>query len=92
MKPFYLQGTGPNLLTPPLIQQFTQNNPALKNTIRFVDDSTIPNVIINETCERCPLSEDQCAERAAAPIVLRRQDEREKRRQAVQKLLAEMKP
>ncbi len=68
-----------------------QNTPTLKNTIRFVNDTAVPHVIINETCERCPLLEDQCAERAAAPKVLRQQGEREKRRQTVQKFLAEMK-
>jgi hypothetical protein len=42
----------------------------LKNTIRFLDDPAIPQVIINETCERCPLTADQCRVRAAPPTIL----------------------
>jgi transcriptional regulator with XRE-family HTH domain len=42
----------------------------LKNTIRFLDDPAIPQVIINETCERCPLTADQCRVRAAPPAIL----------------------
>ena len=42
----------------------------LKNAIHFVDDPAIPHTIINETCERCPLTAEQCQERAAAPAIL----------------------
>ena len=42
----------------------------LKNTIHFAGDPAIPHTIINETCERCPLTAEQCQERAAAPSIL----------------------
>lgn len=42
----------------------------LKQTIRFLDDPAIPHMIINETCERCPLTLDQCRVRAAPPTIL----------------------
>jgi len=43
----------------------------LHNTIRFLEDPQIPRVLINETCERCPLTLDQCRARAAEPTLLR---------------------
>lgn len=42
----------------------------LKNKIRFLDHPNIPHVIINETCERCPLTAEQCQLRAAPPTIL----------------------
>jgi transcriptional regulator with XRE-family HTH domain len=42
----------------------------LRNTIRFAQDPAIPQVIINETCERCPLTAVQCRERAVEPTIL----------------------
>jgi hypothetical protein len=42
----------------------------LKNKIHFLDDPNIPRVIINETCERCPLTAEQCQVRAAPPTIL----------------------
>jgi transcriptional regulator with XRE-family HTH domain len=42
----------------------------LRHTIRFLDDPAIPRAIIHETCERCPLTPDQCVERAAPPAIL----------------------
>jgi hypothetical protein len=39
----------------------------LQQTVRFWDDPAIPRDDINETCERCPLSEADCHDRAAAP-------------------------
>lgn len=41
----------------------------LTNVIHFLEDEKLSDtVLINETCERCPLSEDECDLRAAAPI------------------------
>lgn len=52
----------------------------LKNVIRFTDDPAVPREIINETCERCRLTEEQCAVRAAPPTRLHARDERRARR------------
>ena len=64
--------------------------PDLKNTIRFVEDPAIPNVIIHETCERCPLGEDQCSVRGAEPIILRQEKQKAKRKAALGELMAEL--
>jgi transcriptional regulator with XRE-family HTH domain len=58
----------------------------LKNSIRFIEDPAIPRVIINETCERCPLQENQCHVRAAEPTILMNQ-ERKRARELSIKLL-----
>ena len=42
----------------------------MKRTIRFANDVDIPRVIINETCERCPLTAVQCNVRANEPTTL----------------------
>lgn len=39
----------------------------LAAAVRFARDPSIPQGLLNETCERCPLSEDECSERAAPP-------------------------
>ncbi|MCB8943564.1 MAG: ImmA/IrrE family metallo-endopeptidase [Ardenticatenaceae bacterium] len=42
----------------------------LGNIIRFANDPAIPQLLINETCERCRLTADQCQDRAAPPTIL----------------------
>lgn len=64
--------------------------PTLRNTIRFSADGAIPQVTINETCERCSLSAAQCQLRAAPPTVLETNNLRLSRRKALQELVAEM--
>ncbi|MFN8441589.1 MAG: helix-turn-helix transcriptional regulator [Caldilineaceae bacterium] len=59
-------------------------------TVRFASDPTIPFVIINETCERCPLSNEQCPQRAAPPTVLQNQTIHAQRQQALAQLLAQL--
>jgi Zn-dependent peptidase ImmA (M78 family) len=49
----------------------------LKHTINFIKDPLIPRIIINETCERCPLQKNECQLRASEPtILLARKQER----------------
>lgn len=62
----------------------------LSRTIRFAKDPQIPHVIINETCERCPLTLEQCSLRAAPPTILESQQAQAKRRQALRQLIAQM--
>ena len=62
----------------------------LGETIRFAHDASVPHVTINETCERCPLTAEQCTQRAAPPTILQAQETRQHRRQALQKLVAQM--
>jgi transcriptional regulator with XRE-family HTH domain len=58
----------------------------LRRTIRFLDDPAIPRTIIHETCERCPLTAEQCTERAAPPAVLEARRERLARKLALSQL------
>ncbi len=61
-------------------------DPDLKNTIRFAQDPAIPQVIINETCERCPLTAEQCRERAVAPTILWEQQKQRDRKLALMEI------
>jgi hypothetical protein len=62
----------------------------LKNKIRFLDDPQIPHVIINETCERCPLTAEQCHLRAAPPTMLHARQEQIARKLALSELQAQV--
>jgi hypothetical protein len=62
----------------------------LKQVIRFVEDPAIPVVIINETCERCPLIGDQCTVRATEPTLLREEKIKTERKIALDQLLASL--
>lgn len=60
----------------------------LRQTIRFLDDPSIPHDIIHETCERCPLSPEQCSVRAAPPSILDARREQMARKMALSQLQA----
>ena len=59
---------------------------AVHETIRFLDDPAIPNIIINETCERCPLTKSQCQLRAAEPILIQERERKRARKLAINML------
>ncbi|RMF61732.1 MAG: helix-turn-helix domain-containing protein [Calditrichaeota bacterium] len=44
-------------------------NSQFKKVVRFWDDPAIPVVEVNETCERCGFSEEECSLRAAPPEI-----------------------
>jgi hypothetical protein len=56
-------------------------------TVRFADDPRLPQQIIHDTCERCPLSLEQCAERAVPPTIWQTEQRVEARKAAVQALM-----
>lgn len=60
----------------------------LVQIIRFAGDPAVPSVFINETCERCPLTAEQCEVRAAESSVLHEQEAKTNRQRAVDQLLA----
>lgn len=60
----------------------------LERIVRFLDDPSIPHAIIHETCERCPLTPEQCAERAAPPTILEARREQMTRKLAFSQLQA----
>ncbi|GAB3224603.1 helix-turn-helix domain-containing protein [Spirosoma arcticum] len=43
-------------------------NEELRYVFRFIDDPAIPETLVGETCERCPIPD--CEVRAAAPVAL----------------------
>ena len=58
----------------------------LRQVMKFLDDPAIPRAYIHETCERCPLTEEQCHERVAQPTTLVAEQEATARRLALSKL------
>lgn len=64
--------------------------PDLRRVIRFVEDPTLPIIIINETCERCPLTADQCSVRGAEPSILQAEKQRTQREAALRQLVAQL--
>ena len=49
-------------------------NDHLRKLIRFHDDPQIQSVVVNTTCERCPI--EDCTERIAPPRVVQRREKR----------------
>jgi hypothetical protein len=66
-------------------------NDAFKKVVRFWDDPAIPRKDVNETCERCGLSDAQCHERVAPAVIYSKQREQKTRGKVLQELLQEMK-
>ncbi len=63
---------------------------AFKKQVRFWDDPAIPCVEINETCERCPLSEVACCERAVPATFYQREQAIASRNDTLKDLLASL--
>ena len=66
-----------------------QLDEAARERIRFLQDPAIPFATINETCERCPLSAEECAVRAAPPTVYEAKRQRVDRQAQLREVLAE---
>ncbi len=60
----------------------------LAKTVRFVRDRTIPQVLVNGTCERCPLTADECSDRVAPAAIHEREIARLAQEQELAVLLA----
>jgi hypothetical protein len=45
----------------------------VRSVFRFLDDPAIPDTLVGETCERCPIM--NCEVRATAPVVISRQEQ-----------------
>jgi transcriptional regulator with XRE-family HTH domain/Zn-dependent peptidase ImmA (M78 family) len=61
-------------------------DPVANQTIRFLEDPAIPHIIINETCEMCSLTANQCHLRGAEPILIQQQEEARARKLAINML------
>jgi len=65
----------------------------LARAVKFASDPMIPEGLLNETCERCPLSDAECSERAAPPTRwLQEQTARERERELAALLRGEKPP
>ncbi|MFQ5769077.1 MAG: helix-turn-helix domain-containing protein [bacterium] len=65
-------------------------NKAFKKTVRFWNDPEIPEVEVNETCERCGFSEDLCHDRVAPPHIIKQEQNQKIREAALQQFEQEM--
>jgi hypothetical protein len=63
---------------------------SLKKVIGFLDDPALFRDTVNETCERCSLTAEQCAVRGAEPTHLQAQQAKTERRLAMNQLAAQM--
>ena len=59
-----------------------------RSQVRFADDPAVERMTVNLTCERCPLTDDQCKERVAPPS-LYEEDQREQRQMEALQALTE---
>ena len=62
---------------------------ALKRKVKFLNDSQIPVMEVNQTCERCPLENSQCSERAVPPSVYLRQEQEELQNKRLKQLVTD---
>ncbi len=66
-------------------------NDEFKNKVSFWNDPAIPKVDVNETCERCELTDAQCSDRVAPPEFFLKQESQVQREQALEKFGEKMK-
>lgn len=64
--------------------------PDLSRTVKFLDDPAISHVVINETCERCPLTAEECHVRVAPPTNLQAKNEKIARKKALNRAIAQL--
>ena len=62
--------------------------PQLRRKVKFLDDPAIARDNLNETCERCPSSPAECAQRAAAPMLAQAKAREAERERTLQRLIA----
>jgi hypothetical protein len=65
-------------------------NEEFKKTVRFWDDSNIPQIEVNETCERCSLSATACRDRAAPSVIEQKEQTQKIQENALQQLIQEV--
>jgi transcriptional regulator with XRE-family HTH domain len=61
------------------------DNENLNRQLNFAHDSNIRTRVVNESCERCPISD--CQERVADPIIDQRTHQKKKREEALQEFI-----
>ena len=63
-------------------------NDAFRENIKCWQDDAIPEVDVNLTCERCPLSHEQCGDRVAPPSIYEEEQAQRRKEEAVEELQA----
>jgi XRE family transcriptional regulator, fatty acid utilization regulator len=66
-------------------------NDAFRDTVRFWDDPAIPRVLVHETCERCGLTEAECQDRVAPPVLYQKEQIHKTREKVLQQLIHDLK-
>ena len=61
-----------------------------KKTVRFWDDPSIPRVDVNETCERCSLSEVLCKDRVAPAVIYHKEQSQKIREKVLHQLMQDL--
>ncbi len=64
----------------------------LEQVIHFAHDPAVPTVTVHQTCERCPLTREQCTVRAAEPTIWQTEQQKAARQAALHRLKAELQP
>lgn len=62
----------------------------LFKAIRFANDVSIPRLVVNGTCERCGLLPEACGVRAAAPLIHRRDTNKQEERRELERLMRDL--
>lgn len=68
---------------------FVINDP-FKKGVRFWNDPEVASVEVNETCERCGLSPQDCRERIAPPVIFNKQEEQVQRERILDQLVQQV--
>ena len=63
-------------------------NRNFKDKTRFWNDPKVAEVQVHETCERCPLTKEQCKDRSAAPDIYNQQLEIKNKEQKLQQFIS----
>lgn len=61
-----------------------------RSAIQFWNDPGLKTTIVNETCERCPLSAEECHERVAPPAILEKLRKKEQTKQKISDLINQL--
>jgi len=65
-------------------------NDKFKKKVKFWNDPAIKDAQINETCERCGLSKNECSERVAPPVIYEQRKFQKSRKEAIAQLIQEL--
>lgn len=59
--------------------------------VRFWEDPTLQRIVVNLTCERCPLAPEQCQDRVAPPTAYLAMQNQERRERVLDQLIQDLK-